>query len=471
MNLNHISLLTVLFGLIFSIHLSASEWNIDSKIPSPTGRLYLYRVSLIDKADSPYRLDKPQEFLSERSLSRRLRQGISVDSTDLPVSPRYLRKISSQKVKVLGKSKWNNTVLVSVSDSAEVATLKALPFVKAVKLVQVTPDSIQLSRRSDYKESFNSWDSIKGNSYGASFKQIEMLNGIRLHEAGFRGKGMLITVVDGGFMNVDRIKTFCDIRIYGTRDFVKPQVGEFFSASDHGTKTLSAMAVNQPHIYIGTAPDAAYLLARSENVQTESLVEEDYWAEAVEWADSMGTDIINSSLGYHSFDDKSMNYKYSQQDGITAYISQTASRLADKGIILVNSAGNDGMRSWKRINFPADARNILTVGAVDAGLENAAFSSIGPSADGRIKPDVMAQGSPAAVIDGRGNISHDMGTSFSTPLVCGMVACLWQALPQKTAKQIIQLVRNSASNIATPDNIYGYGIPDFWKAYQEGISK
>ena len=166
-----------------------------------------------------------------------------------------------------------------------------------------------------------------------------------------------------------------------------------------------------------------------------------------------------------------MNYSYSQQDGLTAYISRTASRLAAKGMVLVNSAGNDGMRSWKRINFPADAKDIITVGAVDLDGENASFSSIGPTADGRVKPDVMAPGSPTAVVDGRGNISHDMGTSFSAPLVCGLVACLWQALPGKTAKQIIQLVRESGSNASTPNNIYGYGIPDFWKAYQKGLSE
>ena len=298
-----------------------------------------------------------------------------------------------------------------------------------------------------------------------------MLNGIKLHEAGFRGKGKLIAVVDGGFMNVDRIKSFYNVRIYGTKDFVNPRVGEFYSTSDHGTKTFSAMSVNRPHVYVGTAPDAAYLLARSENVQTESSAEEDYWAEAVEWADSIGADIISSSLGYHAFDDKRNDYCYRQQDGLTAFISCTASRLAKKGIVLVNSAGNDGMRSWKRINFPGDARDILTVGAVDANGENASFSSIGPTADGRIKPDVMAQGSPTAVIDGRGNISHDMGTSFSTPLVAGLVACLWQALPEKNAFQIIQLVKDSGSNASNPDNIYGYGIPDFWKAYHEGKAK
>jgi len=456
---------------LISFRITARPLRATDKVVWPSTKAWLFRVMLADKGSSPYRLDKPKEFLSERSISRRERQNIALDSTDLPVSPKYISIISEQNVKVLGQSKWNNSVLVSTSDSSNVYALSTLPFIKSVKLVYTTPDSISPVKRSILKETLNPWDSVPANVYGSTEKQIEMLNGIKLHEAGFRGKGKLIAVVDGGFMNVDRIKSFYNVRIYGTKDFVNPPVGEFYTASDHGTKTFSAMAVNRPNVYIGTAPDAAYLLARSENVQTESSAEEDYWAEAVEWADSIGADVISSSLGYHAFDDKRNDYSYSQQDGMTAFISRTASRLADKGIVLVNSAGNDGMRSWKRINFPGDARDILTVGAVDANGENASFSSIGPTADGRIKPDVMAQGSPTAVIDGRGNISHDMGTSFSTPLVAGLVACLWQALPDKNAKQIIQLVKDSGSNTSTPDNIYGYGIPDFWKAYNEGKAK
>ena len=196
--------------------------------------------------------------------------------------------------------------------------------------------------------------------------------------------------------------------------------------------------------------------------------EEDYWAFAAEYADSCGVDVINSSLGYHGFDDASTNHHYNEQDGNSTLISRTASMCADKGIICVNSAGNDGMGSWKKINFPADARNILTVGSVNEMGENAAFSAVGPTADGRIKPDVMAYGSPTCVITGRGNIINDNGTSFSSPLIAGMVACLWQALPQKTAKQIMKLVRLAGNNQQHPDNVFGYGVPDFWKAYQTG---
>ena len=210
------------------------------------------------------------------------------------------------------------------------------------------------------------------------------------------------------------------------------------------------------------------MLLRSEAHQTESLSEEDFWTAAVEFADSAGVDVINSSLGYHEYDDKATSYRYSDLTGRKALISRMASMVAGKGIVLVNSAGNDGMGTWKKINVPADAHDILTVGSISPNGLNAAFSSVGPTADGRVKPDVVAYGSPTAIITGRGTIVNDMGTSFSAPLVAGLVACLWQALPEKSAREIIELVRQCGNNVAHPDNVFGYGLPDFWKAYTLG---
>ena len=223
-----------------------------------------------------------------------------------------------------------------------------------------------------------------------------------------------------------------------------------------------------PGFYIGTAPDAAYYLCRTEDSQTESKAEEDYWATAAEFADSVGVDVINSSLGYHDFNDKTTNYRYDELNGKTSLISRTASMLAGKGIILVNSAGNDGMGTWKIVGVPADADNILTVGAVNGQKVNAAFSSLGPTADGRVKPDVMSMGSPAAIINGRGIITNDMGTSFAAPIIAGMVTSLWQALKDKTANQIIQIVREAGHLYQHPNNVFGYGIPDFEKAFDAG---
>lgn len=434
------------------------------KISFPGGKCYMFRLMLTDKHGTPYTLSHPEAFLSGRAIKRRERQHINVDSTDLPVNPRYIEAIAAKGVEIVGKSRWNNSVLVRSRRSEVTVRLNELPFVKKTIKVFSSPDSINSSKRTNYHKEFNEWDINNNNDYGMSYDQVNSLNGIRLHEAGYRGQGMMIAVMDGGFMNVDKIPALQATKIVAMTDFVVPRSADIFKEMDHGTMVLSTMATNIPNTYIGTAPESSYVLIRCEDEQTESLAEEDYWAEAAEYADSMGVDVINSSLGYHDFDDKSTSHKYAEMDGEQTFISHTASLLAGKGIVLVNSAGNDGMGTWKKINFPADARDILTVGSVSSNGVNAAFSAVGPTADGRIKPDVMAQGSPASVITGRGTIINDMGTSFSAPLVCGLVACLWQALPDKTALEIIDLVRQSSSQASTPDNVYGYGVPDFWKA-------
>ncbi len=436
------------------------------KVKYPGGKAYMFRVGLRDKAGTPFSLDRPEEFLSEKSIRRRQRQGILPDSTDLPVSPAYLAGIASAGVEVVGKSKWNNTVLVRCRKQDAVRRVQELDFVTTVTKVWTSPDSVRQGRsRAKYHTEFNRWDTIASSRYGVTLEQVGMLGGVKLHDRGFTGEGMTIAVLDGGFMNADVIPCLHGIRFEGMADFVVPRSENMFKEMEHGTKVLSVMAVNEPDRFIGTAPDASYWLIRCEDEDTESLAEEDYWAEAAEFADSVGVDIISSSLGFHSFDDASANYAYWQLDGRTSMASRTASMLASKGIVLVNSAGNDGMSAWKKIGVPADADRIITVGAVAPNGRNAPFCSVGPTADGRVKPDVMALGSPTAVVTGRGTIIKDMGTSFATPVVAGLVACLWQALGTRTAAEIVDIVRASGDNAPHPDNIYGYGIPDFWKAY------
>lgn len=435
----------------------------DGKKKYPGGKQYLYRIQLSDKNGTPFSIDRPTEFLSQRSIDRRKRQGLAVDSTDLPISPSYIKLIEERGVKVVRQSKWNNTILVHGKREKVMNALTQLPFVKSAIKVWTSPDSISTTRPwQDYtKETIKASDT---NHYGSSYDQIYQADGIALHDRGYRGKGMLIAVLDGGFMNAEVIAAQHRLNILTAKDFVYPESTDFYSEIDHGTKVLSCMALNIDGIYIGTAPDAQYMLLRSEVSETESLSEEDFWTSAAEYADSMGVDVINSSLSYHSFDDKSTNYKYAQLDGKTALISRTASMLSSKGIILVNSAGNDGMGAWKKIGVPADADDIITVGAITKTGNNAPFSSIGPSAEGRVKPDIVAIGSPASVMTGRGTIIEAMGTSFACPIIAGLVACLWQALPNKTAHEIIDIVRRSAENYNTPDNIYGYGNPSFRKA-------
>ena len=407
-----------------------------------------------------------------------------MDSTDLPVSPRYLRQIEKTSAEVardlkkrslewtiIGTSRWNNTVLVRANDTTLLQRLATLDCVRQAAHVWTSPDSIPRLVRQKAHDSFNPWDSVPGAHYGCGQEQIEMLLGQRLHNIGMKGQGMTIAILDGGFQNADAIPALQRIDIAGTKDFVYPNSAYFYQETDHGTKVLSAMGANVPQVLVGTAPEARYWLLRCEDQQSEQPVEEDYWAMAAEYADSLGADIISSSLGYNDYDDLPGYYHQRDLDGHTALISRTASMLAQKGIILVNSAGNSGMGPWKKIAFPADAEDILTVGALNIEQKNAPFSGVGPTQDGRVKPDVMALGSPTALISGRGTIVRDMGTSFSTPVVAGLVACLWQALPQKNAVEIMELVRQASSNYQRPDNIFGYGIPNFWRAYMVGKVK
>ena len=461
--------------IILLILLLASLTSNAAKIKFPGGKCYIYRYALKDKATTNYTLDKPQRFLSQKSLERRQRQGVAIDSTDLPVCRAYIKLFDVRGTKIVGTSKWQNTVLVQSNDSLLLDKLSQQDIVRHAKCVFVAPDSIEEPDdiRWNVHEDFNRWDSVKNDPYGMARGQIEMLNGTKLHELDYTGRGMTIAVIDGGFQNYDRIPAFKETHIVGTRNFVPARIDKVlqvcergpFHAIDHGTKVLSALAANAPEVHIGTAPDADYWLLRSEANQIEQPIEEDLWAMAVETADSVGADIISSSLGYYAYDEGRGNYRLQDLNGHTAFISREASMLAGKGIVLCNSAGNSGMGQWKKIGVPADAPDIITVGAIDRDKRLASFSSIGPSQDGRIKPDVMAQGAPAALISGRGTLVHDMGTSFSTPIVSGLVACLWQALPNKNAREIIQLVRESASQYNEPTNIFGYGIPDFWKAY------
>ena len=430
---------------------------------------HIYRFYLKDKHNTPYSIAHPGRFLTRKSIERRQRQNLPVDSTDLPVNPKYVKQFERRGVVVVGTSRWQNTVLVYVRDTAALEPLKQLDCVSRWKHVWSTPERIdEYPKRMEYHERFNDWDSLPSSTYGRARDQILTLGGERLHNIGMRGKGMTIAVIDGGFNNVDRIPVFQQIDIRGSRDFVYPGSPSIFAEGDHGTRVLSALAINQPYIFVGTAPEASYWLLRSEDGQSEQEVEEDYWTFAAEFADSVGADIISSSLGYNEFDDRSTSHRLWQLDGHATYISHSASLLAAKGIILVCSAGNSGMGQWKKLTSPADADRCITVGALTPDLNNAPFSSIGPTQDGRVKPDVMAIGSPASVVNGRGMISQDMGTSFSTPIVCGLVACLWQALHTKTADEIMELIRQSGSNYVHPDNIFGYGIPDFWKAYEQG---
>lgn len=430
---------------------------------------YKYRVNLKDKSGTEYSIDRPQAFLSERAIERRNRQQLPIEETDLPVSQEYLKELLGTGAKLVTTSKWNNTVVLEVSDTTLMDKVKEMSFVTGVKKVWTQPDSIPPRNKSRKKEVTNEVKEA-GHHYGKAFRQINIHGGDSLHAAGFTGKGMHVAVIDAGFYNADRIKFFKNMDLLGTRDFVNPN-SDIYEENSHGMKVLSCMAANIKDVFVGTAPDASYWLLRSEDQDTEQPIEEDYWAAAIEFADSVGIDVVNTSLGYHAFDEGYPAYRYRDLDGHYSLMSHSASLAADKGIVVVCSAGNSGRGAWKKVTPPGDSENVLTIGALTKDLVNAEFSSIGDTSDGRIKPDVMAIGVNSVVSGNDGRVSKANGTSFASPTMCGIVACFWQACPWLTAKEVIKAVQQAGDRVDFPDNIYGYGVPNLWKAYQTEVEK
>ncbi|MDU1891196.1 MAG: S8 family serine peptidase [Dysgonomonas sp.] len=428
---------------------------------------YKFRLTLTDKGQTPYTLDRPEEFLSQKALDRRSKQRLSVDSTDLPISQKYINDIEQVGGIVVAKSKWMKTIAVHCSDSAMADKYKELPFVSDVMFVwkgkpktESTPDSIV---KYPAKETISF-----GNYYGRGEDNIKINNGQALHNAGFKGKGIDIAVIDAGFNHLPQIEMLDNLDIKGHKGFVFENEDMFTNANQHGLNVLSCMATNKPMQFVGTAPEASYWLFSSEDARSEFPVEEDYWATAIEYADSVGVDVVNTSLGYNNFDKPAVSYTHAILDGRSALITRAANAAASKGMFLSISGGNSGDSEWEKITPPSDAFNVLTVGAVKRDSVIAEFSSRGYTADLRVKPDVMALGSASIVVGDKGQVRMASGTSFSSPIMCGMVACLWQALPSLTNKEILEIVRESSDNYTDPDKDYGYGIPDMGKALELG---
>ena len=429
-------------------------------------KTYKYRVYFTDKKHNTYSLKRPEAFLSEKSLERRKKYKIKVDQHDLPVTPLYVEYLNDHHFKVQNVSKWNNTAVVEVRDTSSIKELSEVNFIKDVRKVWESQDSLLVYPPVDRLQIVSNQRDTMTNVYGKAYRQVSMLNVNKLHQEGYKGDNMTIAIIDGGFYNADCIEGLKNCKVLGTRNFVTPERSVYEETQQHGTQVLSCIAANLPKCLVGTAPNASFYLLISEDNYSENMIEEDNWCAAVEYADSLGVDVITSSLGYYKFDDPSATHKYHELDGETALNSRSASLAASRGILVINSAGNEGDNAWKKIGFPADAKNILSVGAVKANGINTEFSSIGNTADGRIKPDVMAQGEYSAVLDCCGNVSTASGTSFSAPILCGAVTCLLQAFPKSTPEEIIQAVHQSGDNVKYPNNIFGYGIPDMWKAYE-----
>lgn len=444
------------YALLIIVNCSLIIVNCSAQLPAK------YLITFKDKTNSPYSVAKPLEFLSQRSVNRRQKQNITVKTRDLPVNPAYLSEIKKAGAEIWFTSRWMNAALIQTSD-ATLQTILKLPFVKGLEVNGTVDDPKSRSGRK--KAKFEALDNQSFN-YGLSKIQNEMIGVNVMHDLGFRGEGMMIGVLDAGFNNADKIPAFKPLfdekRIIGTYDFVKKETA-VYEDDAHGTEVLSCMGAFLEGSMVGTAPKASYLLLRSEEASSEYIIEEANWLFAAEYADSVGVDLINSSLGYTTFDDAKTNHTYSQLDGNTTIAARAADWAVGVGIVCVISAGNEGNDAWKYEGTPADADSVLAVGAVDVNKLYAKFSSLGIPTDKRIKPDVVAMGQGTAIISPSGNVTTGSGTSFSSPILCGMVAGYWQANPTLTAMQVMENVRKSGSQADKPDKILGYGIPNLFK--------
>jgi len=431
-------------------------------------------VYFADKPDAVYYFANPVEMLSQKALDRRAAQGISPDDKDIPIHQEYINAVTNTPgITVMAKSKWLNALHIRGSIDA-INTLTELEFVASVDFANKDLNGTgRAANTATNKSVAKQLDAQADYNYGSAATQIQMLNGHLLHQQNFTGAGMTIAVLDNGFPGTETSPVMQHLYennlVLGGYNYVADS-DNIYSGGNHGSLVLSTMGGYSDGQLVGTAPDASYYLFVTEDVSSENPVEESYWVEAAEAADSLGVDIINTSLGYLIYDNQSYNYTYNDIDGETAFITRGANVAFSRGMFLVTSAGNRGASADPYIGVPADAFNTLTVGAVNAAEEYASFSCTGPTADGRIKPDVMAMGQGSAYSASDGTITTGNGTSFSSPITAGLVACLWQAMPDKTNAELLQIIRQSADRYTTPDVQYGYGIPDFWAAYQMDLA-
>ncbi|MBI1341370.1 MAG: S8 family serine peptidase [Terrimonas sp.] len=436
-------------------------------------------IAFRDKAGSPYSFNNPSAFLSQRAIDRRARYAIPIDSTDLPITPRYLDSIRAvPNVSVLVASKWLNQVAIETSDPAALVKIQSFPFVNTVNAVAPrlnpaggrTNDKFGKETITPFAQGLSARTEETTVSYGQTYNQVHIHNGEFLHDRGFQGQGMVIAVLDGGFSSYKTNPAFDSARlnnqIYGEWNFVNNQRNTD-TLSGHGMNCFSTIAANRPGSMVGTSPYSGYWLLITEDVNSEYPIEEHFWACGAEYADSVGADLISSSLGYQDFDDPSFDHLYAERDGKSTMITKAANMAARKGIIVMNSAGNYGTdpTQKKYISCPADGDSVIAVGAVSPLGNIASFSSWGPNSAGKVKPNVVSVGQGTVIANSLGNPVSGNGTSFANPNMAGLVSCLWQAFPEYNNMKIMDALQRSASRYNNPDDRFGYGIPNMRTAY------
>ncbi len=434
-----------------------------------------YIIQFTDKNNSPYSLSNPSAFLTTKAIARRTKYQIAFDSTDLPVNPAYVQAVLAKgNIALLETSKWLNDILVYTTDASVIDSINKLPFVKKTQATGFLIGGINTPVRDKFyyeRSQTQSSTSVNGGmgntlNYASSYNQVHIHNGEFLHNKGYMGQGMTIAVLDAGFYHYTTLDAFDSLvlnnQVLGVKDFVAFD-NSVIEDDAHGMECLSTIAANIPGVMVGTAPKANFWLLRSENGASEYPIEEHNWVAAAEYADSAGADMITSSLGYSQFDDPAFNHTYADFYQNTTIVSKGAEFAAKKGMIVTNSAGNEGDNTWKYIIFPADADSVCTVGAVDTLGNIAYFSSYGYP--GRIKPNIVSVGFATTVFGASNQPVIGYGTSFSNPNINGLIACLWQAFPQYNNMTILDAVYKSADRYTNPDDRYGYGIPNMKQAY------
>ncbi|WCO02485.1 S8 family serine peptidase [Psychroserpens ponticola] len=431
-------------------------------------------VYLTDKENVAASIANPILILTQNAIDRKADKNIPIDERDVPVNENYITQLKSETgIIVMAKSKWFNAVYVIGLEEVNISDLMDLDFVESIDFANKQLNAE--SRIALNNNKFEIEESLIDFDYGNTLNQVEMIGVDHLHLSDYTGEGVVVAVLDAGFPNVDTIDAFQRLRdnddLLGGYDFVSRNSNVYeYDGNEHGTRVLSDMAGFIQDEFVGTAPDASYYLFRTEDSSGEMPVEESYWVEAAERADSLGVHIINSSLGYRVFDNDNYSYMPSDMNGTTAFITKGANIANEKGILVVNSAGNSGNSDWQIVGAPADASGVLSIGAVDSDGNYASFSSRGDANQPTQKPDVVARGASAAVVNSSNEIISNSGTSFSSPIMAGGIASLWQALPDATNEEIKQYVRMSASQYNTPDFFLGFGIPNLELALDIGLS-
>jgi len=411
----------------------------------------LYWVFFVDKPNVHF---YAQQNFSAKAIERRIHLNIPFDVFDQPVCASYIDSLRACGAKIRTTSRWLNaasieavpTALEAISQLYFINELRALHPVHSTSAAHISTCNIPT---------------------GKAQRQLKMLGIDKLHDLGLTGKGVRVAVIDDGFVTVDTHEAFkCmrdEGRLLGHYDFVNKE-DNVFNRGTHGLRVFSVMGTQWSTEFRGGAPDAEYILLHSEDGSQESRIEEDYWTAAAEWADSAGAQLIQSSLVYNTFDDRTTNYTRKDLDGKTATITRAAQKAASRGILVVNSAGNERSGPWHYILPPSDGDSVCAVGSVNFRNESSSFSCVGPTYDGRLKPDLVAPGEGVTVVGSDGNAATGNGTSFSAPLVSSLAACLMQEFAKIKPMEIIECLRQSADRAANPDTLVGWGVPNGEKA-------